>query len=96
MPAWRPCSTWRSPTGVTTWWTPATCPARWSPATTPGRATLGTARRPGVDAAGVDGLALAGDWVGPDGMLADASILSGVAAARHVVATARRVTGAPV
>ena len=59
-------------------------------------ATLGTARRPGVDVAGVDGLALAGDWVGPDGMLADASILSGVAAARHVVATARRVTGAPV
>ena len=47
-------------------------------------ATLGTAGRPGVDVAGVDGLALAGDWVGPDGMLADASILSGVAAARHV------------
>ena len=29
VPAWRPCSTWRSPTGVTTWWMPATCPARW-------------------------------------------------------------------
>ena len=49
-----------------------------------------------MDVAGVDGLALAGDWVGPDGLLADASILSGLAAARHVLATARRTTGAPV
>ena len=30
-------------------------------------ATRGTADRPGVDVAGVDGLALAGDWIGPTG-----------------------------
>ena len=34
----------------------------------------------------VRGLALAGDWVGPAGMLADASILSGAAAADRVAA----------
>ena len=49
-------------------------------------ATRGTAGRPAVDAAGVRGLALAGDWVGPAGMLADASILSGAAAADLVAA----------
>ena len=47
------------------------------------RATHGTDGPAAVDVAGVDGLAVAGDWVGPDGMLADASILSGVAAARR-------------
>jgi hypothetical protein len=47
-------------------------------------ATRGTAERPGVDAAGVDGLALAGDWVGPVGLIGDASILSGAAAATAV------------
>ena len=49
-------------------------------------ATQGTAGRPGVDAAGVRGLAVAGDWIGPGGMLADASILSGAAAATTVAA----------
>ena len=49
-------------------------------------ATRGTGGRPGVDAAGVPGLALAGDWVGPRGMLADASILSGSAAATALIA----------
>ena len=53
-------------------------------------ATGGSGGRPGVEAAGVGGLALAGDWVGPTGMLADASILSGAAAAR-AVATAMMV-----
>jgi phytoene dehydrogenase-like protein len=48
-------------------------------------ATNGTAGRPRVDAAGVAGLALAGDWVGPVGMIGDASILSGAAAATSVV-----------
>ena len=47
-------------------------------------ATAGSAGRPGVDVAGVDGLAVAGDWVGPDGMLADASILSGAMAAMAI------------
>jgi hypothetical protein len=49
-------------------------------------ATRGTAGRATVDAAGVRGLAVAGDWIGPDGMLADASILSGAAAAESLVA----------
>ncbi len=47
-------------------------------------ATLGTAGRPGVDAAGVRGVAVAGDWVGPVGMIGDAAILSGAAAATAV------------
>jgi phytoene dehydrogenase-like protein len=49
-------------------------------------ATHGVAGRPPVDAAGVAGLAVAGDWVGPAGMLADASIVSGAAAATAVAA----------
>ena len=32
-------------------------------------ATRGTAGRPDVDAAGVRGLGLAGDWVGPSGII---------------------------
>jgi phytoene dehydrogenase-like protein len=48
-------------------------------------ATNGTVERPRVDAAGVGGLALAGDWVGPVGMIGDASILSGAAAAASVI-----------
>lgn len=50
-------------------------------------ATGGPAGRPGVDAAGVAGLAVAGDWVGPRAMLADAAILSGRAAAASLLAT---------
>ncbi len=49
-------------------------------------ATAGLAGRPAPDVAGVAGLAVAGDWVGPAGMLADASILSGARAARAVMA----------
>ena len=61
-------------------------------------ATRGTAERPGVDAVGVGGLALAGDWVGPVGMIGDASILSGAAAAKAVaddmmVGVPRRIVG---
>lgn len=47
----------------------------------------GLAERPRIDALGVAGLYVAGDWVGPVGALADASAASGVeaglAAARH-------------
>ncbi len=50
-------------------------------------ATGGPGGRPTVAVAGpVRGLAIAGDWVGPSGTLADASILSGVAAAERVLA----------
>jgi phytoene dehydrogenase-like protein len=48
-------------------------------------ATRGTLDRPGVAVAGVDGLAVAGDWVGPAGTLADAAILSGHAAASAIM-----------
>ena len=47
--------------------------------------------RPGVDTLGIAGVRIAGDWVGPDGMLADAAVASGVAAARSLMADA----GAP-
>ena len=40
--------------------------------------------RPGVDAAGIDGVAIAGDWVGPEGMLADAAVASALRAADMV------------
>ena len=50
------------------------------------RAAPSTGRRCGV--AGIDGLAVAGDWVGPAGTLADAAILSGHAAASAIMETA--------
>ncbi|MGI9029349.1 MAG: phytoene desaturase family protein [Ilumatobacteraceae bacterium] len=53
----------------------------------PRAATGGASGRPRVDVTGVRGLAVAGDWIGPDGVLADASILSGAAAAERVMAT---------
>jgi phytoene dehydrogenase-like protein len=40
----------------------------------------GMAGRPGVDDTGVPGVTMAGDWVGPVGLLADASLASGRAA----------------
>jgi phytoene dehydrogenase-like protein len=62
----------------------------------PRPATRGTSGRPSVDAAAVRGLAVAGDWVGPDGVLADASLLSGAAAAASVAsAILEPVTGSP-
>jgi phytoene dehydrogenase-like protein len=47
-------------------------------------ATNGVVGRPRIDVAGVTGLAIAGDWVGPTGTLADASIVSGAMAATAV------------
>ena len=41
----------------------------------------GLAGRPGIDAVGRPGVLLAGDWVGPDGLLADAAAASAWAAA---------------
>jgi hypothetical protein len=46
----------------------------------------GLAGRPRVTDSGLPGVTIAGDWVGPDGMLADASLASGYAAARHALA----------
>ena len=58
--------------------------------------TAGTAGRPGTDVAGIAGLAVAGDWVGPSGMLADASILSGASAAAVVQRDMLEVVRSPV
>jgi phytoene dehydrogenase-like protein len=49
------------------------------------RAAEGLASRPTVDASGLDGVFIAGDWVGPDGWLAGASLHSGLAAAQAVI-----------
>jgi hypothetical protein len=38
--------------------------------------------RPGIGDTGVPGVLMAGDWVGPVGLLADASLASGYAAGR--------------
>lgn len=54
----------------------------------------GWAGRVGVDGAGVAGLAVAGDWVRGQGMLADAAITSGDQAARALL-TAARATPTP-
>jgi phytoene dehydrogenase-like protein len=51
----------------------------------------GLAGRPGPAVLGVEGLAVAGDWVGPEGLLADASLASARAAADLLLsAPARR------
>lgn len=46
--------------------------------------------RPTVDVPAADGLFLAGDWVGDEGLLADAAVASGAVAGRHAAAVARR------
>ena len=46
----------------------------------PRAASGGLAGRPGVEDTGVPGVSMAGDWVGPVGLLADASLASGQAA----------------
>ena len=59
----------------------------------------GLAGRPAIDATGMPNVLLAGDWVGPEGMLVDASFASGFAAGRQAAsavgggsARARRAT----
>jgi len=53
-------------------------------------------RRPAVDASGLPGAYLAGDWVGEEGMLADATIVSARAAAGRIAEDLRRArAGAP-
>jgi protoporphyrinogen oxidase len=41
--------------------------------------------RPDVDALGIPGIRIAGDWIGPEAMLADAAVASGMRAARSLV-----------
>jgi len=64
-------------------------------------ATGGLAGRPGVDSTGLDGVYVAGDWLGPGAHLGDAALATGEAAGRRAAeraAAARRpaVTGATV
>ncbi|HEY3743974.1 MAG TPA: FAD-dependent oxidoreductase [Bryobacteraceae bacterium] len=44
--------------------------------------------RPDVDALGMPSIAIAGDWVGPEAMLADAAVASGIRAARRLALAA--------
>lgn len=55
----------------------------------PGR---GLAGRPGVGSTGVPKVYVAGDWVGPDGLLADAALASGAEAGRLAAIDARSRT----
>ena len=55
----------------------------------------GLAGRPGTEATGTPGIHLAGDWVGPDGLLADAALASGAAAGRRALAALDRAGHAP-
>lgn len=52
----------------------------------PTAAAAGLRGRPGVAVPGADGVYVAGDWVGPEGLLADASLASARQAAAAVVA----------
>jgi phytoene dehydrogenase-like protein len=54
----------------------------------------GLAGRPSVDGAGVDGVYVAGDWVGPDGLLGDAALASGQRAGVRAASRARSAVGA--
>ena len=51
----------------------------------PRAATGGLPGRPDVTASGQPGVLIAGDWVGPEGLLADASLASGHEAARRAL-----------
>jgi phytoene dehydrogenase-like protein len=53
----------------------------------PAAAAGGLAGRPTMLAAGLDGVFLAGDWVGPEGFIADCSAASGAAAGLAAVAS---------
>ena len=50
----------------------------------------GLAGRPAVSAAGHPNVFLAGDWVGPEGLLADASAASAAVIARQVLSLLAR------
>lgn len=53
----------------------------------------GLAGRPAIDSTGVPGVFVAGDWVGPRGWLADASLSSGESAGAAAALTAERSSG---
>jgi len=57
---------------------------RFLPQMTVANAIFSPQGRPAVDELGIPGVALAGDWVGPEGMLADAAVASALRAAGMV------------
>ena len=61
--------------------------------TTP--ASGGIAGRPGIDSTGIPGVYVAGDWVGPRGWLADASLSSGEAAGQAAAREAAQKAARP-
>jgi phytoene dehydrogenase-like protein len=58
--------------------------------------TGGRAGRPGPAVPDIPGLFVAGDWVGPEGMLADAALASARRAAREILENAHRADRAAV
>jgi phytoene dehydrogenase-like protein len=58
--------------------------SRFLPGMVANGAVIGPSGRPDVDALGLEGVAICGDWVGPEGMLADASVSSALRAAAWV------------
>lgn len=60
--------------------------ARFLPEMVVTHSVTGLTPRPDVDALGLDGVRIAGDWVGPEGMLADTAVASGLRAARGLLA----------
>jgi hypothetical protein len=54
-----------------------------------------SARRPEVDATGIEGAFIAGDWVGDKGMLLDAALASAREAAVRAIRRAGRLRGRP-
>ena len=72
------------PTSVMPGWREQAEVVRYLPNLTVTHATAAPAGRPDVDALGLDGVAIAGDWVGPEAMLADAAVASALRAAAVV------------
>ena len=60
----------------------------------PGAASGGLSGRTPVTGSGVPGVLVAGDWVGPSGMLADAAVASGEDAGRRAAVAAAKVRAA--
>jgi phytoene dehydrogenase-like protein len=75
-------------------WRGAVTARRFLPAMTVSNALVTAAQggltgRPRPEVPGIEGLYVAGDWVGPDGMLADASMASAKLAAETIIARGR-------
>ena len=79
------CSTRSSPAGATFSPIASTCWTLWPVSALPTAESGGFAGRPGPRVPELETLYLAGDWVGPEGFLMDASVASARSAARLVL-----------